>query len=415
MKVAERKSSCPEGWVPAGTRVPLRLTHKQEEYCRQALGVRRFCYNLAVATHRLHRANRLPWPSWQDIYKAFNACKHEDYPFVTKVASRVAEGAFMDFGKAVANWRNPNTRTRAPKFLKRKLTGEGSFRAASGVQQIRYNGKRRVRMPVIGSVKLAHTLPKGIYHDAHIRLQNGRWYLCLKYWKEPEPRPQPDHRTVGAVDTGINPHATDSDGQIYENPQAFYRMERKLRRWQRAQARRQRDSRGWHEAQRRINKCHRRIRGIRQNAVHQMTHTLTRKYHTLVIEDLNVRGMMQGTTPKAQADASMGEIRRQLEYKCNWRHTDLAVAHRFYPSSKLCSVCHTYNAKVKRERYWTCETCGTRHERNANAAINLRNLLPPGRGPTLRDGKALADAPRAGETGPNDRRTAPQFLKEQQR
>ena len=415
MKVAERKSSCPEGWVPAGTRVPLRLTHRQEEYCRQALGVRRFCYNLAVATHRFHRVNRLPWPSWQDIYKAFNACKQEDYPFVTNIASRVAEGAFMDFGKAVANWRNPNTRTRAPKFLKRKLTGEGSFRAASGVPQIHYNGKRRIRLPVIGSIKLDHTLPKGIYHEAHIRLQNGRWHLSLKYWKEPEPRPEPDQRVTGAVDTGINPHATDSDGHTYENPKAFYRMQRKLRRWQRAQARRQRGSRGWHEAQRRINKCHRRIRGIRQNAVHQMTHTLTRKYHTLVIEDLNVQGMMQGLTPKAQADASMGEIRRHLEYKCNWRHTEVVVAHRFYPSSKLCSACQSYNAKIKRERYWTCETCGAEHERNVNAAINLRNLLPPGRGPTLRDGKALADAPSAGETGPNDRRTAPQLLRELQR
>ena len=69
MKAAERKSACPEGWLPAGARVPLRLTMKQQEYCQQALGVRRFCYNLAVATHRSHRTNRLPRPGWQDIYK----------------------------------------------------------------------------------------------------------------------------------------------------------------------------------------------------------------------------------------------------------------------------------------------------------------------------------------------------------
>ena len=161
MKAAERKSSCPEGWVPAGTRVPLRLTVSQQKYCLQALGIRRFCYNLAVATHRFHRTNRLPWPSWQDISKGFNACKHEDYPFVKEVASRVAEGAFMDFGKAVANWRNPDTRARAPKFIKRKRTGESSFRAASGVQQIRYDGKRRVCLPRVGSLKLDHTLPPG--------------------------------------------------------------------------------------------------------------------------------------------------------------------------------------------------------------------------------------------------------------
>ena len=197
MKVAERKSSRPEGWLSAGAKVPIRLTVKQEAYCRRAQGVRRFCYNLAVATHRFHRSNRIPWPSWQDIYKAFNACKAEDYPFVTEVASRVAEGAFMDFGRAITNWRNPEVKAHAPTFIKRKATGEGSFRAASGVTQIRYNSKRRVTLPLIGSIKLACTLPKGIYHEAHIRKQNGRWYLCLKLWQEPHPAPAPDTRTAG--------------------------------------------------------------------------------------------------------------------------------------------------------------------------------------------------------------------------
>ena len=278
MKAADRKSSRPEGWLPAGAKVPIRLTIKQEAYCRRAQGIRRFCYNLAVATHRFHRSNRMPWPSWQDIYKTFNACKSEDYPFVTEVASRVAEGAFMDFGRAITNWRNPEVKAHAPAFIKRQATGEGSFRAASGVAQIRYDGKRRVRLPVIGSIKLACTLPKGIYHEAHIRKQNGRWYLCLKLWQQPKPAPEPDTRTAGAVDTGINPSATDSDGQAYQNPRAYYAMERKLKRWQRAQARRTKSSRGWWESQRRIDRCHRRIRGIRHNAIHR--HDLKDDYCT---------------------------------------------------------------------------------------------------------------------------------------
>ena len=93
-----------------------------------------------------------------------------------------------------------------------------------------------------------------------------------------------------------------------------------------------------------------------------MTNVLTRKYNILVIEDLNVAGMMASVTPKAQADAAMGEIRRQLEYKGPWRHVELIFAHRQYPSSKLCSSCQYHNAKLKRERYWTCPACRTRHE-----------------------------------------------------
>ena len=80
-------NSCPEGWLHAGAKVPIRLTVRQEQYCREAIDIHRFCYNLAVRTHRFCRRNRLPWPSWQDISKAFNAGKREDYLFVTQVSA----------------------------------------------------------------------------------------------------------------------------------------------------------------------------------------------------------------------------------------------------------------------------------------------------------------------------------------
>ena len=140
-----------------------------------------------------------------------------------------------------------------------------------------------------------------------------------------------------------------------------------------------------------------------------MTSVLVNKYRTLVIEDLNVRGMISGLTPKAQADAGMGEIRRQLIYKGLWPHCKVMMADRFYPSSKTCSVCGVVNVKLKRERRCRCGPCGDTHDRNHNAAVNLRNLLtlPSGRGATLRNGKALAMARGHRDTGPADRRKAP--------
>ena len=204
----------------------------------------------------------------------------------------------MDFGSAMTNWRNPEAKARAPEFKRKKLTGTGSFRAASGVTQIKYSGKRRIQLPVLGSVKLDCTLPKGIHHEAHLKQQNGQWRLCLKLWRAPDPILENDNRRTGAVDTGVNPMGTDSDGQEYENPRATYQMAKKLRRWQRAQARRQKGSRGWWEAQRKIDRCHRRIRGLRSNAQHQTTNTVTRKFRELVIEDLNVAGVMRGITPQ---------------------------------------------------------------------------------------------------------------------
>ena len=85
---------------------------------------------------------------------------------------------------------------------------------------------------------------------------------------------------------------------------------------------------------------------------------------------------MQGNTPKAQADASMGEIKRQIIYKGEWHHCNITLAPRFYPSSKTCSNCGFVNMKLKRERYWQCPACGVWHERNINASINLKGLIP---------------------------------------
>ena len=238
--------------------------------------------------------------------------------------------------------------------------------------------------------------------------------LSINYWAKPIPVPNPDERIEhGAVDTGINPLATDSEGEIWENPKAYYQAERKLNRWQRAQARRTTQSRDWWEAQRKIDRLNRRTVGLRKNTQHQMTAAVVHKFQNIVIEDLNVAGMMQGITPKAQADAGMGEVKRQIIYKGDWCHTNVSLAHRFYPSSKTCSNCQTVNAKLKREPTWQCPSCGTTHERNINAAVNLRELLtlPADSGMTLRNGKALAAGLTSSETSPNDRRTATQRLR----
>ena len=413
-KRKQQPSSCPKGWHPAGHATPMSMTVKQQIYCRRAVGISRFIHNLCVATHRFHRNNRMKWPSWQDLSKAFNECKREDYPFVTEVSKHVVEGAFRDFGKSIKNWRDPKHSAGPPRFHKKRLTGSGSFRAAAGVAKIKYNGKRRIQLPGLGSIKLDHTLPEGIIYEAHIKFLNRQWMLSINYWKAPETKPDPDERLEhGAVDTGINPLATDSEGEIWENPKAYYQAERKLNRWQRAQARRTTQSRGWWEAQRKIDRLNRRTVGLRKNAQHQMTAAVVKKFQNIVIEDLNVSGMMQGITPKAQADAGMGEVKRQIIYKGNWRHTNVSLAHRFYPSSKTCSNCQTVNAKLKREPTWQCPSCGTTHERNINAAVNLRELLtlPADSGMTLRNGKALAVGLTNDETSPDDRRTATQRLR----
>ena len=144
-----------------------------------------------------------------------------------------------------------------------------------------------------------------------------------------------------------------------------------------------------------------------------MTSTVTRKFSDLVIEDLHVAGLMRGNTPRAQADAGMGDIKRQLVYKGQWRHTRVILAPMWFPSSKTCNVCGTVNRKLKRERMWTCPSCATRHDRNLNAAINLRNLImPSGRRRNGRGQEVVVlqqrDLPTLGAVNPGMERDAPQ-------
>ena len=288
----QQPSSRPEGWRAAGIVVPVKLTVRQERYAKRCVGISRFAYNLAVSTHRFCRRNRLAWPSAHEMAREFNAAKGEDYPFVTEVSKFVAQGAFRNFGRAIARWRDPAIKSAPPTIRRKNHTGAGAFLAASGIACIRYDGHRRIKLPYLGSIKLTRELPEGIAYEVTVKHQNGRWYASIAYWKPPLAT-EDKTQDCGGVDVGINPLAVDSDGAVYENPKAYYTAQRKLRRWQRAQARRTTGSRGWREAQRRIDTLHRRVSGLRNDVRHQVSRALVHKYYTLGIETLNVAGMDQ--------------------------------------------------------------------------------------------------------------------------
>ena len=417
-------SSCPEDWLKAGIKVPVHLTVRQEQYAARAVGIARSVFNLMVATHRSARAQGHGlWPSPMELEKQFNDLKHEPefgMEYATEVSKFVAQGACRDFRRADENWRNPTLNAERPTFKRKNRIGTGSFLAASGVDRVKYDDHRRIRLPYLGSVKLKRELPEGIPYEVRISRQNGRWYASINYWKPPVDAEEKTH-LCGAVDVGITPLAVDSELVHYENPRALYRMLAKLQRWQRTLARRTVGSRGWHEAQGRINAIHRRINGLRDNAHHQVSRLLVRKYAVLAIESLNVAGMDQlPHQAKAIRDAAIGGLLQKIRYKADWYGTIVVAADRCYPSSKLCSDCGAHHAGLGRELHWTCPQCGRRHDRNENAALNLLGVAlaaarelgklalgPVGPNVTLLDGKALANGSNAsGETGPGEGRTA---------
>ncbi len=414
-KKRKQPSSCPEGWLPAAMVVQLELTRRQERYAQRCVGIARFVYNRMVANDQAGRDAGL-WLTPHELEKEFNAAKHINpaLAFVTQVSKFVAQGACRSHRNAYSRWRNWEVKARKPGFHRKNRTGAGSFLAASGIACIRYDGHRRIRLPYLGSVRMTRPLPEGIPYEVTIRKRHGRWYAAVAYWKPPVDPPQRETQSVGGVDVGISPLAVDSDSAAYENPKGYYAAQRRLKRWQRVQSRRTPGSRGWWEAQRRIDAIQRRITGLRNNVHHHVSRALVRKYHTLGIESLNVAGMIRaGLQSKALSDAGISALLNQIRYKAQWYGTTVVEADRWYPSSKTCSACGEYNLELGREKYWTCPNCGVIHDRNENAARNLRKLalLAVGEEVMLLDGGALAgDAVVAGETAPDEGSTNPRAM-----
>ena len=181
--------------------------------------------------------------------------------------------------------------------------------------------------------------------------------------------------TVG-VDFGIKAAATLSTGETVLAPKPLKGNLRRLRLRSRRHSRKEKGAKNRVKSAQKLASLHARITNVRRDFWHKLTSKLCRENQAVVIEDLNVQGMMQNEKlSRAIADVGMSEGRRQLEYKAKLYGTRLVIADRWYPSSKLCSACGQKKETLSlKEREWECEHCHSRHDRDMNAAINLRNL-----------------------------------------
>ena len=188
----------------------------------------------------------------------------------------------------------------------------------------------------------------------------------------------PDRPKVLGVDLNLERLAVCSHGSDYENPRTLKQYERKLKHFQRLLSKKKKGSRNWMKLKKEIASLHEKITCIRKDAIHKMTKQIVcdSQADAIVIEDLNVSGMMKNDKlSKHIQDASFHEVRRQIEYKCLWYGKTLIVADRFFASSKTCHNCGWHNDGLTLgDRQWECPVCHTRHDRDRNAALNLKSF-----------------------------------------
>ena len=356
-------------------RIRLDPNNVQATNLARAAGTARFAYNWALSEwskqYDAHCVDpTLLKPSEVALRRLLNSIKREQYPWMLEVTKNAPQMAIMQLGQAFENFFAG--RARYPQFRRKgrhdrfTLSNDG-FRVEN----------RRIRIPKLGWVRMREALRfAGRIVSASVVRIADCWYVSITVDTLEPPVPRAENQGAVGVDLGIATLATLSTGEKFQGPKALRTLLTRLRQLSRAVSRKVKGSRNRGKARLKLAKLHARIAAIRRDSLHQLSTRITRRFHTIGIENLNVKGMLANRhLARSVADMGFYELRRQIIYKAAWRGGKVVLVDRWFPSSKLCSCCgHRLEALSLDVRHWTCPKCGVSNDRDVNAAINLRNV-----------------------------------------
>lgn len=379
-------------------RFALDLRPRDEAACRSHAGASRFAWNWGLARCKERYEAEKKWYSAAELHKVWNAEKKTDPALAWwsenskcayQEAFRDLERALRDFAKSKAGKRK-GKRLGFPRF-KGKGKCRDSFRFGAGV--IRCSGTT-VTLPRLGTLrthedtsKLAAKVAAGSARilSATVSRTAQRWFVS--FTAEVERDAPGRHALPGSavgVDVGVKALLTalDDKGRVIEvaGAKPLRASLRRLRRASRAHSRKQKGSANRRKSAARLARLHARVANVRADALHKATTALAREYETVVVEDLNVTGMLSNRSlARAVADQGFGEARRLLSYKTQRSGGTLLVADRWFPSSRTCSACGWRKPSLTlAERTFACQACGHTEDRDVNAARNLLHLAVSG-------------------------------------
>ena len=311
-----------------------------------------------------------------DIQKLLTLEKHTERQWLNDILRDTLVNAIWNMDAAYQNFfrrvKNGEEKKGFPKFKSRR-TAKRVFHVTACLMRVSEDC-RSIKVPKLGWVRMSKPLrfDGKMVGSVAISEEAGKWYASLTFEVEiPDPPDRSSDLAIG-IDVGIKQLMTLSDGKRYENPKATYHYERLLARVQRQLSRKQKGSNHWKKAKLRVQRVQKRIKDVRVNAAHQATAEIARDYGLVAMENLNAKGMMANRhLAKAVSDSNFHRLRQQLSYKTAWSGSELRLVDRWFPSSKLCSVCGCINDNLTlKDRMWICD-CGAIHDRDLNAAKNI--------------------------------------------
>ena len=308
-------------------------------------------------------------PNWMKIQSAFVARIDAEFPYMRELDSAVyyqparhLNNAFVQFFKKASKY---------PKFKKRGQ--HDSFKCVRAIH-VGY----KVKIPKIGWIRTSE-LPRftGRIISATVNRVADTWEISL-LWETEEgiERACQAPRTAVGVDLGIKTAITLSSGEAFESPKPLKGALKRLKRAQQRLSRTQKGSNRRHAQRMKVARIHRRIRNIRKDFSHKITSKIADENQVIVLEDLNVRGMLKNhCLARAISDIGFFELKRQLEYKVAARGGTVLYADRFFPSSRMCRKCgHVHEGLTLADRIFHCPSCGHQEDRDLHAAKNLESI-----------------------------------------
>lgn len=353
----------------------LNPTKAQATFFEKSFGCTRFVYNWALNLRIEAYQKDKTKIGWVEICKRMTQLKkEEETSWLNEVSVQSLQSSIRNMDSAFVKFFRD--KKGFPKY-KSKKASKKSFQF---VDQVRIDFEsHRIKLPKVGWVKFFknRTFEGKIGTVTVSKNATGKYFVSVLVddGKDlPTKAPIKADTAVG-IDVGIKDFAVLSNGQVFGNPKYLEKAEKRLKVLQRRFARKQKGSNRRERARIAVAKQFEKVRNKRNNFIHQVTSRIVRENQTVIIEDLNVEGMLQNhCLAKAISSASWSEFFRQLQYKCEWQGKNLIRIGRFEPSSKMC-LCGHVNKELKlKDREWTCPNCGRHNDRDLLAAINIKRF-----------------------------------------